>query len=246
MIQTELIPVAPADAIVSDGLVLICLVQATAWLLLAARAGRRPAISLALLMVGLVAAAWWSGHSDVFRDATQQPPAFVLLAVVCLSATTLFGLGPVGQRLGQRMSTVQLVALQVFRLPLELLMLRAALIGLMPVALSMLGFNFDVLTGATAGAVWLWLRQVPGRSISRPWLQAWQFLGSALLTTVLVLAVLLSPTVAAFGPGQLNTWVLGWPYSLLPCLLVNLALLGHLVMHQHLRLRTNLVHPSTL
>jgi hypothetical protein len=46
-----------------------------------------------------------------------------------------------------------------------------------------------------------------------------------------LLAVLTSPNIHAFGnsPEYINTWVLHFPYVYLPLLLVNFAVMGHVL-----------------
>jgi hypothetical protein len=53
----------------------------------------------------------------------------------------------------------------------------------------------------------------------------------ACLAAIAALAVLTSPNVHAFGhsPEHINTWVLYFPYAYLPLLLVNFAVLGHVL-----------------
>ncbi|WP_437619876.1 hypothetical protein [Sorangium sp. So ce1151] len=80
--------------------------------------------------------------------------------------------------------------------PLELLMHRAALEGVMPAEMSYSGLNLDILTGARALvlAPLLALRRVPR------WIVAgWNALGSALLFVMAAVALLSSPMVRAFG-----------------------------------------------
>lgn len=61
-------------------------------------------------------------------------------------------------------------------------------------------------------------------------------MGIACLLVIAVLAVLTSPNVHAFGavPQHINSWVLYFPYSLLPSVLVSVALLGHVLLTRKL------------
>jgi hypothetical protein len=153
------------------------------------------------------------------------------------------GLGKPGSALARSLHIETLVALQIFRLPLELLMLRAANLQIMPVEFSMLGYNLDVLTGLGAlliSAYCAWTWSLPLKII---W--AWNLLGMACLAVIAVLAVLTSPNVHAFGtaPEHINSWVLYFPYSLLPSILVSMAVLGHVLLTRKLLTRQRLKAP---
>lgn len=144
------------------------------------------------------------------------------------------GLSRIGTALINHTDLQSLVALQIFRLPLELLMLRAALLGIMPVEFSLLGYNFDFLTGL--GALLIAVLTAIGRQVPTKLLWAWNVLGIGCLLVIAVLAALTSPIVHAFGtaPVRLNTWVLYFPYALLPLLLVSCAAFGHVLMTRKL------------
>jgi hypothetical protein len=62
-----------------------------------------------------------------------------------------------------------LVGSQVFRLPLELLMHRAYIEGIMPVQMSYSGRNYDIVSGITAGVLGLWLIWRAPRFDCSPW-----------------------------------------------------------------------------
>ena len=79
---------------------------------------------------------------------------------------------------------------------------RAAAAGVMPVQMSFSGWNFDIVTGATA----LVLLPVADR-VPRAVIVAWNVLGMALLAAILAIAVASTPLFAAFGSDQLNTFV---------------------------------------
>lgn len=123
-----------------------------------------------------------------------------------------------------------LVLAQGFRLPLELVMHRAALEHVMPTALSFSGYNFDIVTGASAFAVAFALRR--GASPVFAW--SWCCYGSLCLVAIAIIAVFSSPLVMAFGPDQLNTWVTRFPFVWLPTVLVSCAVAGHVVVFRKL------------
>jgi len=135
------------------------------------------------------------------------------------------------------MSFRWLIGFQVFRFPLELMMYRAMLEGLMPPQMSFDGFNFDIVTGLCAGAIAL-----VGTWVELPRWVYWAFnvLGATLLVVVVTIAIVSIPTFALFGPDRVNTWVFGFPYVYLPAVMVQWALLGHLLVFRKLHLTSKL------
>jgi hypothetical protein len=203
---------------------------------------RRTAFIFAGVVGFVTATAYVADQVGGFRHLEDFPPKFVLVATPTLLFFIWIGSSRLGEQLSKSMSYSTLIALQIFRLPLELFMLRAALLEIMPIEFSMLGYNFDVLTGLAA-LLLLFYRALVGE-LSLRVIRAWNLFGIACLLIIAGLAVATSPQVHAFGPEleHLNTWVLFFPYSLLPLLLVSYAILGHIVMSRKLYAVT--VNPS--
>jgi hypothetical protein len=120
------------------------------------------------------------------------------------------------------------VGFQAFRLPVELVLFALAQRGLVPTAMSYEGRNFDILVGLTAPLVAYFC--LVRRGGSRRLAVAWNFMGLALLTNVVTIAVM-------SGPGPLrrltddvpNLVPTLFPFAWLAYFLVPLALLGHIV-----------------
>jgi hypothetical protein len=128
---------------------------------------------------------------------------------------------------------VWLVGFHAFRLPLELVMHRAASEGTMPAQMSFTGWNFDIVTGASA----LVVAALAAQGDAPRWLlAAWNALGSLLLLAIVLIALASLPIVRAFGdePSQLNTWVAYFPFVWLPAGPVAAALFGHIVLWRRL------------
>jgi hypothetical protein len=135
-----------------------------------------------------------------------------------------------------------LVAVQGFRLPLELVMHRAALEGTMPAQMTFgAGYNYDIVTGASA-LLLAWALHT-GRA-SRALVLAWNVLGVVLLLVVVSIGFASTPIVAAFGQDRLNTWILHAPFVWLPTVLVASAMLGHVLVFRALRASSPAVAPA--
>ncbi len=239
---------APPDAstVVTAGIVLLSLALLVAWPVLLHRAAAAEPDRRALVAWLAGGLAFWSvlwlavARAGLLADATSRPPPFVVLPVSMVLGVVWLFRSRVGVLLARSTPMVVLVALQSFRLPLELVMHRAATEGVMPVQMTFgvlhgaLGRNYDLVTGATALLLAVALRERP---MPRALVLAWNVLGTALLVNVVTVAIASTPVVAAFGtaPSELNTWVLYPPFVWLPAVLVPSALLGHLLVFRKLR-----------
>jgi hypothetical protein len=172
--------------------------------------------------------------AGVFTRFDLRPPPYFGMVLATLGMGVGLGASRIGARLAEGLSVTSLVGFQAFRLPLELVMHNAGEEGTMPVELSFGGYNFDIVTGATA--VLVAGLSALGRA-PRALVLAWNALGLVMLAIIAVLAVLLSPAVHAFGddPAHMNLWVAYFPFILLPTVLVAAALAGHVILLRKLR-----------
>jgi small-conductance mechanosensitive channel len=196
----------------------------------AARAGVRAA-GFALTWMGT---ALGLADRGTLRNWDATPPPFALLVVALLAVGFWIAFSSTGQRLATGLPLWALVGVQAFRLPLELAMHALVSRGIMPEQMSYSGRNFDVVTGATAVVVaGLVAAGVAGRRL----VMAWNILGMVLLVNIVVVAILSTPRIAAFGPDRLNTFVTYPPFVWLPTVLVLAALAGHLIIFRALSRR---------
>lgn len=197
-----------------------------AWLtVLMRRAGVSPARAGGLIG-GLMAGQLALSARGVLSEWHRVPPPFLPVVALSVLVAAVAASSAVGARAADRLSFAALVGYQSFRLPLELVMHRAAADGLMPVQMSFSGWNFDILTGITAIPVAILAAR--GRA-PRGVIAAWNLLGTVLLINIVSIAVASLPIFAAFGPDRLNTWVADPPYVWLPGVLVPAALFGHIL-----------------
>ena len=178
-----------------------------------------------------MAATWLAAQSGILRLWDRTPPPFGVLLLAIVAVATLLAFGAVGRRLALFVPLWLLVAVQGFRLPLELAMHAMYERGVMPVEMSFSGRNFDVVSGATALVVAALVFMGRG---GRRIVAAWNVLGLALLVNVVVVALLGTPRFRYFGD-HLNVWVTYPPFVWLPAVMVLAALAGHLVIFGALR-----------
>jgi len=169
--------------------------------------------------------------SGVLGDFDARPPPMLVLMAVTVAGSLAIAFSPFGTHLMAQLPVTWLIGFQGFRLPLELVMQRAAEEHVMPIQMSYSGRNLDIVSGITAILVaWMIAR---GYGTKRtPWL--WNLLGTGLLLNVLAVAILSLPGVAHWGPEEVNVWISRPPFVWLPTVLVPFALVGHLLLWRRL------------
>ena len=161
-----------------------------------------------------------------------RPPPLVLWMVGTLVSALAVGFSRLGRRLAEQLPLVALVGFQAFRLPLELVMHRAATDGVMPRVMSFGGYNFDIVSGTLAALLGVALAR--GLAVPRSVLVLWNVVGLTLLGVIVTIALLATPVFHVFGEKELNIWVTQFPYCWM-AVMVSSALLGHVLLLRRLR-----------
>lgn len=227
-----LTPASEASSFVAFGMAGIAVTMALVLLIAVDFAARRhvvlAATVIAAVMLGEIALA----KSGLFQRWDLRPPPFMLMFVPVTILTVRLALSRFGQTLATALPFAALIGAQSFRLPLEIVMHQAALEGVMPPQLSYAGYNFDIVTGATALVLALLLAM---KLAPRVLIWLWNVMGLVLLGTIVGLALASMPILQLFGPDKVNTWVTYAPFVWLPGLLVQIALFGHILVWRKLR-----------
>jgi hypothetical protein len=210
--------------VVALGITILAIAVAALTIALIANASRTAAVVAAALILALVTVDYLAASSGLLRDWARRPPPLMIAVAV----PTFLALAATWSRFGTRLAAANsfaaIIAVQSFRLPLELVMHQAATSGLMPVQMSYSGWNFDIVTGILAIPVALIAqRPDPPRAL----IAIWNTLGTVLLINIVTIAIASTPLFAAFGRDHLNTWVTDPPYVFLPAVLVPAAVFGH-------------------
>jgi hypothetical protein len=197
------------------------------------RARRRRAIVITVVgSAAWMAGTWLAAASGVLRRWNATPPPFGGLVVSILVLSFVIAFTSYGRRLALGLPLWVLVAVQGFRLPLELAMHEMYERGVMPLQMSYGGNNFDIITGTTALIVAAIVRF--GRQ-GRVLVAVWNIFGLALLLNIVTIAILSTPRFSYYGSDRLNEFVADPPYVWLPAVMVLAALAGHLVIFRALR-----------
>ncbi len=231
-----------ASALVTAGFVILPLLVAIGFVAGCAWADRRLGEDDArrrrrFLAVGVATAGWLlltvlAAAGGLLRRFDAVPPPFFLLVLGVTALGVAVPCSPLGTRLVRGLPLWVLVGSQVFRFPLELVMHRAYLEGVMPVQMSYSGRNYDIVTGITAGLLGWWLGR--GR-VPRGVVAGWNVLGFVLLVNIVTVAIVSTPRFRWFGDDRLNTFVAYPPFVWLPAVLVTAALIGHILVWRKLR-----------
>lgn len=225
------------DAVTYWGMMFIAILVTGLWVLLLSRQKKHYGVVASIAVSAVIALNLVGDQLAWFTRLDILPPPFVvmnLVILICIFVLAMSYVGQAGNNLVRNTSVQTLIALQIFRLPLELLMLRAAKLAIMPIEFSMLGYNFDILTGL--GALLLTFYAARKKSLPKILVWSWNVMGIGFLIVIAVLAALTSPNLHAFGSesAHINSWILYFPYSLLPSLLVSFAVFGHLLLTRKL------------
>jgi hypothetical protein len=194
----------------------------------AARASARWACGVTLAVLAVSAALAESGVLAI------PPRGMGVLSYValCNVGAVALAFSGVGQRVAQNLPLYALVGFQVFRLPLELVLHRWYMEGVLPVQMTYAGRNFDVLTGLLALIV---APLMYFGKLSRRAAWAFNLVGTALLVNVASIAVRSSPVpLRAYTNEPPVLLALHAPFTWIVPVCVAGALFGHLITFRRL------------
>jgi hypothetical protein len=197
----------------------------------ARRAGlAHPRALAASVAVGLIA---WLGataalaQSGVLSDWTARPPRWPLLPLTALGTFLLLSRTFTFQRLLAELPPWQPVALQTFRIGVELAFWRFNVEGIAPVQVTFEGRNFDGLVGLTApivaaGIAFGWFG--PRMTI------AWNLFGLTMLVNAIGTVATSTPGPLHLNwPGEPFTVIATWPIIWIPAFLAPVGIFLHIV-----------------
>ena len=169
--------------------------------------------------------------TGVLRDFSL-PPNILGLFLVSLALTTCVAFSRVGTALVIGIGPVGLLGFQLFRVPVEVFLHGMYQVGQTPVQMTYAGLNFDIFSGLTAPAMaWLVWRGKAGRAM----IWGWIMFALLLLVNIVSFGIFSLPTeFRIFMNEPANTFVAYVPYVWLPAVLVQAALLGHLLIFRWL------------
>jgi hypothetical protein len=164
-------------------------------------------------------------------ERTLLPPPLALFALGSILVSVAAAFSPLGTRLVHGVPIVALVAVQGFRLPLELVLHTWKDEGVLPVQMTFEGHNFDIVSGALA----LLTAALLLRQTSRPAVALFNTVGFVLLLVVASIAVLSSPLpIRAYHNEPAVLLAFNFPYGWIVPICVGGALFGHILIFRWL------------
>ncbi|ABG59534.1 hypothetical protein [Cytophaga hutchinsonii] len=156
------------------------------------------------------------------------PPRFLLLVIPpLLTILVLFNTSQ-GKDFIDRLDVKVLTLLHVVRIPVEIVLFCLFLYKQVPELMTFEGRNLDILSGISAPFIYYY--GYVKQKLSQTVLLAWNIICMGLLLNIVVYAVLSTPVpFQQFAFDQPNVAVLYFPFVWLPCCVVPLVLLSHLV-----------------
>jgi hypothetical protein len=166
--------------------------------------------------------------SEFYTVTKIVPPRFALLLLPPMITIVILFFTKKGRRLMDGLDVKTLTLIHIIRIPVELTLYWLFLRNFVPKIMTFEGRNFDIFCGLTAPFAYYfgYVKNVLGRNV----LLAWNVLCLLLLGNIVFTAVLSAPLpIQQFAFDQPNIAILYFPYTLLPCFLVPVVLLAHLV-----------------
>jgi hypothetical protein len=205
------------------------------------RTARRRTLVAAVAVAGWLAVTAIAGASGRL-SFESRPPTMPIIMIAGLVLAVVVSTSRLGRQLATGLPLAALVGAQAFRFPLELMLHRAYVEGLMPVQMSFSGFNLDILTGLSAVVVAIALANNPRRLVVA---RIWNTAGIVLLVNIVTIAVLSAPTpIRVFRNEPANVFITRAPRVWLPTVFVVAAIVGQILVYRRLKIEAARVESS--
>lgn len=133
-----------------------------------------------------------------------------------------------------------LFSIHLVRVPVELILHELYLQGSIPEIMTYSGWNFDILSGLSAGII-LVLHHT--NKLSKQMLKVWNWSTLLLLIIIVKMAILSSPSpVQCLAFDQPNAAILSFPFTWLPAIVVPIVLMSHLFIFRVINLESKTAH----
>ena len=166
-----------------------------------------------------------------FTDFSDQPPHIAFAVFLGFLGMLFIAFHPLTLKWVREIPQRWLIGLQSFRIVIEILLYFLYRDGLLPRAMTIEGWNFDLLIGLSAPVVaWYVHREHVARRGCPRFVAVWNVFGLLMLTNILVRGILSMPTkfqVFTDPPG--NIVMAYFPWIWIPTFVVPLAYLLHIL-----------------
>lgn len=160
-----------------------------------------------------------------FTNFSTPPPRVMFLIILPLPVVLRISFSKKFAAILKVVPPHWLIAMQAFRIVVELLLLKTYASGLLPKQMTFEGGNFDIISGLLAIPIAIAI----ARKRNPLLIKAYNIAGLLLLLNILVIAVLSMPTpLRQFMNEPANTIVVEFPFTYLPGVLVVIAYSLHI------------------
>lgn len=163
--------------------------------------------------------------SGFFQNTDAVPPRVIFVLGPAVLSVLMFA-GAFWQKL---IPTNYLLAIHALRLPVEITLHQLYLAAKVPVIMTFLGWNFDIVMGLSAILLLLysWFFK---KALNPIFYKLWNVTGLLFLAVIVFIAILSAPLpVQQFAFDQPNIAILEFPYTYLPAMVVPIVLLAHVL-----------------
>ncbi|HNQ11641.1 MAG TPA: hypothetical protein PKH65_01530 [Bacteroidia bacterium] len=173
-----------------------------------------------------------------FNKYDAMPPRMLLLMIVIVMIVLAILFSGRVSYLLRYVPPEHLIYVQSFRIVVEIILVSLYYAYVIPVQMTFEGMNYDILIGITAPLIGYFC--FVKKSLPQWVAIIWNILGILLIINVVTIAALSSPFPFKYFMNEpANTLPVIWPYSLLPSVLVPIALMLHFLSIKQLVLKLN-------
>lgn len=163
-----------------------------------------------------------------YTETRTVPPRFLFLVALPVLVIILLFITRKGKEFIDKLDIEFLTLLHVVRVPVEIVLFWLFTYKAIPELMTFEGRNFDIISGITAPLVYYYGFTTKG--LSKRMMIIWNFICLGLLFNIVMHAIFAVPTnFQKLAFDQPNIGVLYFPFIWLPCCVVPLVLLAHLV-----------------
>lgn len=185
--------------------------------------------------------------SGLYSNYPNSKPPYIFLfgLLPSLAFIALLFFTKKGKYFTQSIPLEYITVIQMFRIPVEFVLVFLFFEKLIPKQMTFLGSNFDILIGITAPIfAYLYFRK---SKISRMALLVWNFVGVFFLFYIVLVAFFSAPSpFQSINFNQPNVAILHFPYALLATIIVPILLYCHLVSIKRLWVSKNEDEETTI
>ena len=171
--------------------------------------------------------------SGFYTVTNSLPPRLLFSVIPAMLFIVVLFVTAKGRQFIDSLDTKVLTLLHIIRIPVEMVLFWLFVHKTVPQIMTFEGRNFDILSGITSPIVYYF--GFVKRQLSRKVIILWNFICLGLLANIVVIALLSAPfPFQQLAFEQPNIAILYFPFIWLPCCVVPLVLLAHLVCIRHI------------